>query len=61
MPTGYSYSCSKLSPSPAPVKRRPWAKVKYYRDAIRWCWKHRKEPNNRSKWRRMARELPEIG
>lgn len=32
-------------------------KMRYYRSAIKWLWKHREEPNNRHKWRRMMREV----
>ena len=32
-------------------------KLRFYRVAIKWLWKHRAEPNNRHKWRRMMREV----
>lgn len=32
-------------------------KLRFYRAAIKWLWKHRSEPNNRHKWRRMMREV----
>lgn len=32
-------------------------KLKYYWHAIKWLWQHREEPNNRAKWRRMAKEI----
>lgn len=34
-------------------------KLKYYRRAIRWLYRHRSEPNNRAKYRRMMREVEE--
>ena len=34
-------------------------KIKYYWKAMKWMWLHRDEPNNRSKWRRMMREVIE--
>lgn len=32
-------------------------KMRFYRKAIKWLWKHRAEDNNRHKWRRMMREV----
>ena len=32
-------------------------KLVYYWHVMRWMWKHREEPNNRAKWRRMSREI----
>lgn len=34
-------------------------KIRFYWAAIKWLWLHREEPNNRSKFRRMMREMPE--
>lgn len=41
------------------VKRPPrkLSKLAYYWRVMRWMWVHRVEPNNRAKWRRMAREI----
>jgi len=36
--------------------RKP-SKLLYYWRVMRWMWQHREEPNNRAKWRRMAREI----
>lgn len=33
------------------------SRLKFYRASIKWLWKHRAEPNNRHKWRRMMREV----
>ena len=35
------------------------SRLKFYRAAIKWLWKHRAEPNNRHKWRRLMREVQE--
>ena len=32
-------------------------KIKYYAKVVRWMWKHREEPNNRAKFRRMMKEV----
>ena len=32
-------------------------KLRFYRNAIKWLWAHKSEPNNRHKWRRMMREV----
>lgn len=32
-------------------------KLRYYWRVIRWMYKHRAEPDNRQKWRRMQREV----
>ena len=34
-------------------------KLRYYSTAIKWLWKHRNEPNNRHKMRRMMQEVQE--
>lgn len=34
-------------------------KIRFYRNAIKWMWVHKSEPNNRHKWRRMMREVQE--
>lgn len=36
--------------------RKP-SKLSYYWNVMRWMWRHREEPNNRAKWRRMAKEI----
>ena len=36
-----------------------WKKLRFYHAMIKWLWAHRKEPNNRHKWRRMMREVQE--
>lgn len=36
-----------------------WKKLHFYHATIKWLWAHRKEPNNRHKWRRMMREVQE--
>lgn len=40
--------------------REEWGivkKLRFYRKAVKWLWKHRAEDNNRHKWRRMMREV----
>lgn len=40
--------------------REEWGivkKMRFYRKAVKWLWKHRAEDNNRHKWRRMMREV----
>ncbi len=40
--------------------RKEWGivkKMRFYRKAIKWLWRHREEDNNRHKWRRMMREV----
>jgi hypothetical protein len=37
--------------------RRKPSKLTYYWHVMRWMWQHREEPNNRAKWRRMAKEI----
>lgn len=42
--------------------REEWGivkKMRFYRKAVKWLWKHRAEDNNRHKWRRMMREVQE--
>ena len=40
------------------AENRQAAKVfAFNRSIIKWLWKHRAEPNNRHKWRRMMREV----
>lgn len=42
--------------------REEWGivkKMRFYRRAVKWLWKHRAEDNNRHKWRRMMREVQE--
>ena len=42
--------------------REEWGivkKMRFYRKALKWLWKHRAEDNNRHKWRRMMREVQE--
>lgn len=42
--------------------RKEWGivkKLRFYRKAVKCLWKHRAEPNNRHKWRRMMREVQE--
>ena len=34
-------------------------KMRFYRKAVKWLWRHRAEDNNRHKWRRMMREVRE--
>ena len=34
-------------------------KIRFYRKAVKWLWRHRAEDNNRHKWRRMMREVRE--
>jgi hypothetical protein len=36
---------------------RKHSKLAYYWRVMRWMWRHREEPNNRAKWRRMAKEI----
>ena len=36
---------------------RKLSKLIYYWRVLKWMWRHREEPNNRAKWRRMAREI----
>ena len=41
-------------------ERKEWGivkKLRFYRKAVKWLWKHRAEDNNRHKWRRMMREV----
>ena len=35
-------------------------KMRFYRKAVKWLWRHRAEDNNRHKWRRMMREVQDI-
>ncbi len=44
---------------PQPKEATLKDKLRFYRAAIKWLWKHRMEPNNRHKWRRMMREVQE--
>lgn len=44
---------------PQPAEPKLKAKLRFYWTAIKWLWKHRAEPNNRHKWRRMMREVQE--
>ena len=40
--------------------RKEWGivkKLRFYRKAVKWLWRHRAEDNNRHKWRRMMREV----
>ena len=37
--------------------RRKPSKLAYYWHVMRWMWRHRDEPNNRAKWRRMVKEI----
>lgn len=42
--------------------RKEWGivkKLRFYRKAVKWLWKHRAEDNNRHKRRRMMREVHE--
>lgn len=42
--------------------REEWGivkKMRFYRKAVKWLWRHRAEDNNRHKWRRMMREVQE--
>ena len=42
--------------------REEWGivkKMRFYRKAVKWLWRHRAEDNNRHKWRRMMREVRE--
>ena len=42
--------------------REEWGivkKMRFYRKALKWLWKHRAEDNNRHKWRRMMRVVQE--
>lgn len=42
--------------------REEWGivkKMRFYRKAVKWLWKHRAEDNNRHKWRRMMKEVQE--
>ena len=41
----------------AKAQARKPSKLLYYWRVIRWMWRHKDEPNNRAKWRRMAREI----
>ena len=38
-------------------KARNPSRLLYYWRVMRWMWAHRSEPNNRAKWRRMAKEI----
>jgi NADH:ubiquinone oxidoreductase subunit 2 (subunit N) len=38
-------------------KTRNPSRLSYYWRVMRWMWAHRAEPNNRAKWRRMAKEI----
>lgn len=43
-------------------ERKEWGivkKLRFYRKAVKWLWRHRAEDNNRHKWRRMMREVQE--
>ena len=43
-------------------ERQEWGivnKLRFYRKAVKWLWRHRAEDNNRHKWRRMMREVQE--
>jgi hypothetical protein len=43
-------------------ERNEWGivkKLRFYRKAVKWLWRHRAEDNNRHKWRRMMREMQE--
>lgn len=40
-------------------ERKP-SKLAYYWRMMKWLWTHKDEPGNRSKWRRMMREVGEI-
>ena len=43
-------------------ERQEWGivkKLRFYRKAVKWLWKHRAEDNDRHKWRRMMREVQE--
>lgn len=52
------YSCTVTTQD----NREEWGivkKMRFYRKAVKWLWKHRAEDNNRHKWRRMMREVQE--
>lgn len=52
----YTSTMTAIEPKKTPgIIRR----LKFYRAAITWLWKHRAEPNNRHKQRRMMREVQE--
>ena len=43
-------------------ERNEWGivkKLRFYRKAVKWLWRHSAEDNNRHKWRRMMREVLE--
>lgn len=41
----------------AKSKARNTSRLSYCWRVMRWMWAHRAEPNNRAKWRRMAKEI----
>ena len=50
----YTSTMTSTEPKKTPgIIRR----LKFYLAAIKWLWKHRAEPNNRHKQRRMMREV----
>lgn len=52
----YTSTMTAMEPKKTP---RIMSRMKFYLAAIKWLWKHRAEPNNRHKMRRMMREVHE--
>lgn len=62
MPEIWQYTSTETADTETadtPKKPKLKAKLRFYRNAILWKWKHRSEPNNRHKMRRMMREVQE--
>lgn len=60
VPVGEEWEYTSTMTSTEPKKDQGIMRMlSFYWAVARWLWKHRTEPNNRHKWRRMMREVQE--